>query len=156
MIVSAYDTGIKWRDTDLERDQGETLLLIADQKEVLERRQARNVDADVEKPDCEEEFVLLERASVELLPHRHEEIPVEVADVVDSCLRVLEEEEAKFVRVFRCGRMRLDGDNLENVDLATLALATYSACESAGRRTPPFVARSSARYTAVPAAMKSR
>lgn len=103
--------------THLERDKRDALLLVADEEEVLERRQARDVHADVEEADSEEELVLLERTGVQLLAHREEEVAVQVADVVDSRLGVFEEEEAELVVEVRRRGMRVDLNDLEDVDL---------------------------------------
>lgn len=55
--------------------------------------------ADVEETDGEEDLVLLERADVEFLAHRHDEVPVNVAHVPDDGLGVFEREELELVVV---------------------------------------------------------
>lgn len=103
--------------THLERDERDALLLVADEEKVFEGRQARHVYADVEEADGEEKLVLLERAGVQLLAHREEEVAVQVADVVDRRLGVFKVEEAQPVVEVRRGGVRVDLDDLEDVDL---------------------------------------
>lgn len=130
----------------LERHQRQTLYCVTNQEKVLHRLQARDMHSDVKEPDRQEELVLLERAAVELLTHREEEVAVEVADVGDDGSAVLEEEEAEDVVFLRGGRVRVHADELEEVKLWGRRKVRAELKERQGKgRTPPRVAKSSPR-----------
>lgn len=106
--------------------------------------------ADVEEADREQNLVLLKRAHVQLLPHRHDEVAIDVRHVPDDGFRVLEEKELELVVVQGPRRVGHDAHDLEDVDLRMSVRA-----RKVGGRTPPRAARSSPRYTVVPTAINS-
>lgn len=73
--------------------------------------------ADVEEAHSQKNLVLLQRTHVELLSHRHDEVPVEIADVANDRLGVLEEEKLELVIMRRRCGIRYDLDDFEDVNL---------------------------------------
>lgn len=75
------------------------------------------MNADVEEADRKKNLVLLQRAHVQLLSHRHDEVPVEIADVADDGLGILEEKKLELVVMRRRFGIRDDLDDFEDIDL---------------------------------------
>lgn len=74
--------------------------------------------ADVQEADREQELVLLERARVQLLAHRQEQVAVQVAHVVDRRLGLFKVHESDLVVQSRRVGVGDDRNDFKDVDLA--------------------------------------
>lgn len=146
--------------THLESDQRNTLQRIPNEQEILHRRQRSDMHSNIEESHGQKDLILLKRASIKLLPHGHDEVAVDVAHVAHDGFGVLEEEQLELMVDLRRFGIGHNLDDLKEVDLRRGASARPGTLvahqpHDDSQLTPPRAARSSARYTVVPTAIKS-